>query len=121
MDENLDENAIHEIEDELDTKIYPGTEIMRDVGSHHFVRAGDTVGEGQVLVPQPSNDPHDPLNWNAMWKMITITCASVLSFTLNFGPLANAPLFGLSPGHSTGFSRADVGRALHAGMGLQLG
>ncbi|KAH8688315.1 major facilitator superfamily domain-containing protein [Ilyonectria robusta] len=93
MDENLDENAIREIEDELNTKIYPGTEIMRDVGNHHFVKAGDRVGEAQVLVPQPSNDPHDPLNWNKKWKTITIICGSLLSFSLNLGPLANAPLF----------------------------
>jgi hypothetical protein len=94
MDENLDENAIHEIEDELHTHIYPGTEIMRDVGSHHFVKAGDTVGEARVLVPQPSNDPHDPLNWNTTWKTITVVCGCILSFSLNLGPLANAPLFG---------------------------
>ncbi|KAK7398455.1 hypothetical protein QQX98_012163 [Neonectria punicea] len=92
MDENLDETAIHEIEDELNTKIYPGTEIMRDVGSHHFFKAG----EARVLVPQPSNDEHDPLNWNAKWKTITVVCGCLLSFSLNLGPLANAPLFGIA-------------------------
>lgn len=94
MDENLDEAAIHDIEDELHTKIYPGTEIMRDVGNHHFVKAGDTVGEARVLVPQPSDDPQDPLNWNATWKTVTVFCSCLLSFSLNLGPLANAPLFG---------------------------
>ena len=96
MDENLDEIAIHEIEDELNTKIYPGTEIMKDVGSHHFIKAGEEVGESgaRVLVPQPSNDPHDPLNWSFTWKCITVFCGSLLSFSLNLGPLANAPLFG---------------------------
>ena len=29
---------------------------MTDVGSHHFVKSSD-----RVLVPQPSDDPHDPL------------------------------------------------------------
>lgn len=37
-------------------EILPGTEIMTDVGSHHFVK-----GSKSVLVPQPSSDPHDPL------------------------------------------------------------
>jgi hypothetical protein len=46
------------IEQQLDTKIYPGTEIMADVGSLHFVKASD-----RVLVPQPSESPHDPLVW----------------------------------------------------------
>lgn len=29
---------------------------MTDVGSHHFVKSSD-----RVLVPQPSDEPHDPL------------------------------------------------------------
>lgn len=49
--------ALHELEQELHTEIYPGTEIMTDVGSHHFVKGGNSG----VLVPQPSDDPHDPL------------------------------------------------------------
>lgn len=93
MEENLDERAIHEIEDELNTKIYPGTEIMKDVGTHHFIKAGEKQGNARVLIPQPSNDPHDPLNWSMTWKLITIFCGSLLSFSLNLGPLANAPLF----------------------------
>lgn len=32
---------------------------MSDVGSVHFVKAGE--GSGRVLVPQPSDSPHDPL------------------------------------------------------------
>jgi hypothetical protein len=48
---------LEKLEQELDTEIYPGTEIMRDVGSHHFFKS-----RGQsVLVPQPSQDEHDPL------------------------------------------------------------
>jgi hypothetical protein len=46
-----------QLEEELNTEIYPGTEIMADVGSVHFVKGRNT----QVLVPQPSADPHDPL------------------------------------------------------------
>lgn len=47
------------LEKELHTKIVPGTEIMADVGSHHFVKSSTT--SDRVLVPQPSNNPHDPL------------------------------------------------------------
>ncbi|KAI1496328.1 major facilitator superfamily domain-containing protein [Biscogniauxia marginata] len=90
MEENLDENAIRELEGVLDTKLYPGTEIMKDIGTHHFVKSGDS----NVLIPQPSDDPHDPLNWSPMWKTITMICATVLSFSLNLGPLALAPMFG---------------------------
>jgi len=49
--------TVAEIERELDTAIYPGTEIMVDLPSHHFVKSS---GAG-VLVPQPSDDKHDPL------------------------------------------------------------
>ena len=47
---------MHQLEEELHVKIYPGTEIMTDVGSLHFVKSSK-----QVLVPQPSNDKNDPL------------------------------------------------------------
>lgn len=91
MEENLDENAIHELEEVLATKIYPGTEIMKDVGTHHFVKGTDAAD--LVLVPQPSDDPRDPLNWSPFWKSTTIFCATALSFSLNLGPLALAPMF----------------------------
>lgn len=32
---------------------------MVDVGRHHFVKSSAT--SDRVLVPQPSDDPHDPL------------------------------------------------------------
>ena len=51
--------ALRELEQELHTEIYPGTEIMIDVGTHHFVKSA--AGGHSVLVPQPSDDQHDPL------------------------------------------------------------
>lgn len=45
--------TVRDIELELHTEIYPGTEVMRDVGTHHFVKGGDSV-----LVPQPSDDEY---------------------------------------------------------------
>jgi hypothetical protein len=32
---------------------------MADVGTHHFVKS--SAKSDRVLVPQPSQDPHDPL------------------------------------------------------------
>lgn len=54
---------LHAIEQELNVEILPGTEVMADVGSHHFVKGGSGV-----LVPQPSSDPDDPLVRNAKAK-----------------------------------------------------
>ncbi|EPE02698.1 mfs transporter [Ophiostoma piceae UAMH 11346] len=91
MDENLDDSAI---------------QIMRDVGDFHFVKAQDghtesptdsetsSLAPANVLVPQPANDPDDPLNWSPSWKAAAIFSATALSFTLNLGPLALAPMFG---------------------------
>jgi hypothetical protein len=78
-----------QIENELHTEILPGTEIMADVGSHHFVKGAHR----EVLVPQPSDDPDDPLNWSNMWKITCITSAAMVTFTQGFGPLALAPMF----------------------------
>ncbi|KAJ5083039.1 hypothetical protein N7532_012082 [Penicillium argentinense] len=81
----------YRIEEELGTTIYPGTEIMADVGTHHFVKS--SAKSNRVLVPQPSQDPHDPLNWSRFWKMSAITISTATSFSQGMGPLALAPMF----------------------------
>lgn len=65
---------------------------MTDVGTHHFVKSGDR--SHNVLVPQPSDDPADPLNWSSGWKLAAITASSWVTFCQGFGPLALAPMFG---------------------------
>lgn len=59
--------AIRELQEELHTEIYPGTEIMTDIGTHHFVKMSG--GAQDVLVPQPSDDEHDPLV-SSSWLVI---------------------------------------------------
>ena len=83
---------LHRLEEELRLEILPGTEIMRDVGSHHFVKS--RASPDRVLVPQPSADPNDPLNWSTLWKACSITAVLVMTFAQGFGPLALAPMFG---------------------------
>ncbi|ORY08452.1 MFS transporter-like protein [Clohesyomyces aquaticus] len=90
MEMNYDEQELRRIEAELHTEILPGTEIMADVGSHHFVKGAHK----NVLVPQPSDDPHDPLNWSTGWKIACITASTFVTFTQGFGPLALGPMFG---------------------------
>ncbi|KAF9741348.1 hypothetical protein PMIN02_004374 [Paraphaeosphaeria minitans] len=84
-----EENELRQIEAELHTEILPGTEIMADVGEHHFVKGAHRT----VLVPQPSDHPDDPLNWSTTWKIACIVSASMVTFTQGFGPLALAPAF----------------------------
>ncbi|KAF2091406.1 serine/threonine kinase 16 [Saccharata proteae CBS 121410] len=91
METNHADQDIHKIEDELHTEILPGTEVMADVGSIHFVKSSDK--SHRVLVPQPSDSPHDPLNWSFAWKITTISVASYSTFCQGFGPLSLAPMF----------------------------
>jgi MFS family permease len=81
---------LHEIERELNIELLPGTEVMADIGSHHFVKG---KGSHKVLVPQPSSDKNDPLNWSVWWKIAAIVASSFVTFTQGFGPLALAPMF----------------------------
>ncbi|KAH8705624.1 putative MFS transporter [Talaromyces proteolyticus] len=92
MEMNYDESTLRQLEEELDVKIYPGTEIMTDVGTHHFVRSSGS--SSNVLVPQPSENPHDPLNWNPYWKLSVIIIATASNFVMGIGPLALSPMFG---------------------------
>ncbi|CAG9973701.1 unnamed protein product [Clonostachys byssicola] len=85
-------DEITEIQNELHLEILPGTEIMADVGEHHFVKSKGK--SHRVLVPQPSHSPNDPLNWSTKWKLSAILAASTLTFTQGFAPLALAPMFG---------------------------
>lgn len=88
---NYDENTLHQLEQELDVEIVPGTEVMVDVGTHHFVKSSEK--SDTVLVPQPSDDPHDPLNWSPFWKFSCLTASTAVSFTQSMTPLALAPMF----------------------------
>ncbi|KIW54878.1 hypothetical protein PV05_07209 [Exophiala xenobiotica] len=92
MEMSFDDKELHQIEEELHVEILPGTEIMADVGSHHFVKSSGK--DHRVLVPQPSDNPHDPLNWSVGWKVSAIVASSMVSFVQGFGPLSLAPMFG---------------------------
>ncbi|XP_044717757.1 major facilitator superfamily domain-containing protein [Hirsutella rhossiliensis] len=83
---------LEQIQNELDVEIIPGTEVMADLGSHHAVNSDDSPH--RFLVPQPSDDPHDPLNWTVAWKLSALTAVSTMSFTQGFAPLALGPMFG---------------------------
>ncbi|THC93852.1 hypothetical protein EYZ11_006665 [Aspergillus tanneri] len=62
---NVDQNAI------------PGTFTLVDlehvIASRHLDRGDSDI----VLVPQPSDDPDDPLNWSPRRKLLSTICISV--------------------------------------------
>lgn len=80
---------LRRVESELQVELLPGTEIMTDIGSHHFVKGPSH----NVLVSQPSDDPSDPLNWSPWWKAATITSASMVTFSMGPGPVGFSPAF----------------------------
>ena len=50
--------TVRRMESALSTEMLPGTEVMLDNQSLQLIKSKDGKS---VLVPQPSEDPHDPL------------------------------------------------------------
>ncbi|KAK3670972.1 hypothetical protein LTR78_009088 [Recurvomyces mirabilis] len=75
-----------------DVEIIPGTEIMADVGGVHYAHAGGSQS-GSVLIPQPSNNPSDPLNWSLTWKLTTALSQLLYVWVLVCSALSLAPMF----------------------------
>ena len=81
----------------------PGTVILNEQSAHsEELTAGLKHGTGRhahvVLVPQPSDDPNDPLNWTFAKKLtiiIIVGFGSIL-YASTVGPLLNASLAVLS-------------------------
>ena len=60
----------------LDTTAIPGTVTLVDL--EHIVASRHARGDSDiVLIPEPSNDPDDPLNWAPWRKTLSTTCVSV--------------------------------------------
>ncbi|QIW95959.1 hypothetical protein AMS68_001477 [Peltaster fructicola] len=70
----------------------PGTEIMVNAGGAHYATAGGNERDS-VLVPHPSNDPHDPLNWSKTWKIIVASSQLLYVWVLVCSALSIAPMF----------------------------
>jgi MFS family permease len=68
--------------------LIPGTEIIFD-GTHQ----GESSSSSElVLIPHPTNNQDDPLNWSTTWKSIVIFNQFVFVFISIMTPLAIAPM-----------------------------
>ncbi|TGO34686.1 hypothetical protein BHYA_0186g00160 [Botrytis hyacinthi] len=77
--------------DELDTRAVPGTIHLVDLeGVMKGQHASASRLQDVVLVPSPSNDPDDPLNWSPKRKMLSTACMSM--YTLMVG-IASAAVY----------------------------
>ncbi|CAK7198343.1 hypothetical protein SEUCBS139899_001004 [Sporothrix eucalyptigena] len=78
--------------EKLHVEHIPGTEIMRDVGSAHFVHGPKSH---QVLIPRPSMNMNDPLNWKLSWKYTAIAVQCMYCWATVASALSIAPMFPL--------------------------
>ncbi|KAF1966864.1 MFS general substrate transporter [Bimuria novae-zelandiae CBS 107.79] len=64
--------------------LVPGTEIM------------DADGRAKkALIPVPTNDPRDPLNWSMKWKLMVMASQWLFTWISVTGALSIAPMFPL--------------------------
>ncbi|KAH9874838.1 hypothetical protein J1614_004325 [Plenodomus biglobosus] len=75
----------------------PGTEIMND-----------TWNVEKTLIPSPSSDPQDPLNWSRGWKLTVMASQWLFTWISVTGALSIAPMFPLL-GHEFGLNNNQLG------------
>ncbi|KAL4927980.1 major facilitator superfamily domain-containing protein [Aspergillus undulatus] len=73
----------------------PGT-VSLSIHSHAIHHGSTAKHTGElILVPQPSSDPADPLNWATWRKAVVLLCMSVYAFIGNFTSSSIASAFPL--------------------------
>ena len=81
-------------EKEVEARRRDVTDVPGDTAAH-ILRMSALGAEGQglktsqdgkiVLIPQPSSDPNDPLNWSSLKKHTILICITVIAFLPDFG------------------------------------
>ncbi|KNG88920.1 hypothetical protein ANOM_002592 [Aspergillus nomiae NRRL 13137] len=101
---------------DMQVDIVPGTDVLRDAEDRHLKhgRRNDTV-----LIPQPSNNSDDPLNWAPAWKYLVIISQFLYVFVAVESSLSMAPMFPLL-GKEWGLNETQLG-LLTGGCILGLG
>lgn len=61
----------------VDTNAIPGTVTLLDLQHVMRTRHLDKGNHDIVLIPQPSDDPDDPLNWSPRRKLLSTICVNV--------------------------------------------
>ncbi|KAJ5156565.1 hypothetical protein N7492_009368 [Penicillium capsulatum] len=61
----------------IDRSIVPGTVTLVDVEHVLQTRHSDRGNGDIVLIPTPSSDPDDPLNWSRRRKLLSTICVSI--------------------------------------------
>ncbi|MCJ1424328.1 hypothetical protein MMC29_002215 [Sticta canariensis] len=72
----------------LDHQFVPGTIHLVDLEGTIRTKHASTGPRDIVLIPAPSGDPDDPLNWSAKRKFISTTSISVYTFAIGIASAA---------------------------------
>lgn len=73
----------------------PGTVYLVDIDGHETSALHDASHKDIVLIPRPSSDPNDPLNWTYQRKLLAVSMAYLYVFgtgiatSLQYSVLAN--------------------------------
>ena len=67
-----------------DDRYVPGTVYLVDLKGVLDAKHASGSQMDIVLVPSPSADPDDPLNWSARRKLLSTTCVCVRRHLLTF-------------------------------------
>ncbi|KAL8821473.1 MAG: hypothetical protein Q9223_000481 [Gallowayella weberi] len=66
----------------MDEEYPPGTVRLVDVQGISHAKHASGVQQDIVLVPAPSDDPDDPLNWSPRRKILATASTCVYTFTV---------------------------------------
>lgn len=79
--------ALHEMHVGADPmeRLPPGTVHLIDTDGEAMSKVKHAEGEGQkdiILVPRPSEDPEDPLNWTFKRKLLSTSCVVIYTIMI---------------------------------------
>lgn len=64
--------------------------VLNDVGLAHEHGFKTTADGNTILIPQPSDSPHDPLNWSPFRKHLILIIISCTAFLPDYGSATGA-------------------------------
>lgn len=108
---------LHNPEKEVDEKT---TVLVQHDEVIHRTATGTVykTRHGRELIPTPSNDPNDPLNWPQPWKLLVLFCVCMSSLMVAFCAAGIIPGFGEIVGSYLSLDGKDIANSSDSGCSL---
>jgi hypothetical protein len=116
--DNFLEDARQPVDLEKDASAGSASTVSEDVKSDADTRGLKTTQNGKILIPQPSKDPNDPLNWSWMEKHTVLLALLLPSLLTDWGMTWGTTLFELQA-LTWKMSVPDAARSVSGGIFLQ--